>query len=310
MSKDTKGQSKKRSTQRGAAMMGKILTVIGILIFVGAGYAWWTYLRNDPQNTFEAMLRNTLRTSSVTRSVNQNGNGRKVEQLTRAQNGPQNVANGVTTVKQGIQDATVVVTDSIGTPTVDYVKYSSITTTQKSQKGKALTFDKVVNVWSKNDAQDNALGELYQDTTLGNLFMLSNLPADKRKLLLDFVTEKNVYDVKYNEVTKSSENGRPKYTYKVTIHPVTYISYMKEFAQSIGLTQLDKIDPSSYQSASPIAFSVKVDVISQRLESVTNTAGGSEQNYGGYGIMQKINLPTQTIPVEELQQRLTESASV
>ncbi len=301
--------TKAPNVQRRSAIFGRIIVVVACLMLATSSWAWWHYVRNNPENTFQSMLVSNLRTGSVTRTVRQQSTGQNIEQVMRIQNQGMHVSHGTTTLQQGLSGGTVVVTDSIGTPTADYTKYQSITTTQKSQDGKELNFDDVINVWAKADVPPDQVGTVYQDTAMGSLFMFGDLNAQQRQRLLSLIAEKNIYEVDYTDVKKDNVDGRPKYIYKVNITPSNYITLMKQFAGEIGLTQLTQLDPEVYANASPLTFTVSVDVISQHLESV-KSPNGAVQTFGGYGIVDEVKLPQDAIPANELQQRLSESASV
>lgn len=288
----------------------KLLIVIGTLLIVGSIVAWLVLVRNNPNQVFNEMLENNFRTASVTRTVDQDNGYQKLHQVMRIQNRTEHITHGITVLTQGIGGRTVVVTESIGTPTVDYVKYNSITTTQKSQKGKSLNFDGVTNVWSINKVNsDEQLGNLYQDVTLGNLFLFADLSQANRNSMMNLINDQKVYTVDYGNVKKSWVDGRLKYTYKVAISPAAYIAMIKQYGQYIGLTQLEKLNPDSYKNAAPVKFEVVVDVLSQHPDSVVMQSSSSRQTFNGFGIIENIEIPENTIPASELQERLNQSAS-
>lgn len=304
--KSTKAPTVRRRT----AIIGRIIMVLAVVILLATFWAWWHYIRNNPKNTFEAMLTNNFRTGSVTRVVDQQGSGQTMVQALRAQNQGMHVTHGTTRIQQGNSAPTIVVTESIGTPTADYTRYQSIVTSQKGSNGQDLNFDNVVNVWAKADVPSNdQVGIVYQDTSLSSLFMFADFNADEREQLLDLIREQNIYEVDYDNVEKKKVDGRPKYVYKVQIQPSKYILLMKRFATQIGLTQLEELDPTSYEKIPPLSFVVTVDVINQRL-SIVESPNGSIQTFTNYGVVDNVTLPEKTIPADELQKLLTESASV
>lgn len=312
MTEVKKSSTSKRPTQRRNKYMGLIvLIVIGLLFLTVSIWAWFYFVRNDPENTFKAMLNNNFRTSSVTRRVTQESGGQKLDQVIRFQNQSQHVAQSMTTVTQATEEGeTVVVTETIGTPTHDYVRYVDIQTEQKSTSGKELAFEKVLNVWAVSDpVSEESLGDLYGDSALG-VFPFADLTADQRNQLLQIIEANNVYEVNYGSTKQSTENGRTYYSYTVAVQPSSYIVMLKQFARDVGITQLENIDPKVYEGAQQLTFNVVVDVLSQRLVRISSVSGERQENFSGYGIHQEVTLPVNVIPVQELQQRLQTSTSV
>ncbi len=289
-------------------VLAKVLFVLSILIFIGAGAAWWLLIRNTPENTFQAMLNNNLRTASVTRTVTQDNGYQKLEQIMRIQNRTEHVTNGTTTLTQG-GGSTTVVTESVGLPNVEYIKYNSITTTQKDTSGESLDFSEVFNVWGQNKAAEDQLSSLYQDVTIGNLFMFADLDSSARSKVVDAINTSGVYDVDYENVKKTSVDGRPKYLYKVKLKPQEYIAMIKLYSQYVGLTQFAELDPADYKDSPPVTFVVTVDVLTQRVDGTKSGDGANTQTFSGYGIIENVEIPTDFIPASELQQRLTQRAS-
>lgn len=288
-----------------------VIVVIGLIFLAASMWAWVFFVRNDPENTFKAMINNNFRTSSVTRRVTQESEGQKLDQIIRFQNQGQHVAQSKTTVTQTTEKGeTVVVTETIGTPTRDYVRYLSIQTDQKSTDGKDLGFEKVLNVWAVgDDVSEKSLGDLYGDSALG-VFPFADLTVDQRNQLMQIIEENNVYEVNYGASKEFKENGRTYYSYTVAVQPSSYILMLKQFARDVGITQLESIDPKAYEGAQQLSFNVVVDVLSQRLVKISSISGERQETFSGYGIQQNVTLPEQTIPVEELQQRLQTSTSV
>lgn len=248
------------------------------------------------------MLENSLRTESVTKQISQGDETQSLNQTVRLQTGQQHVAQSSTELSQtGLANAEVT-TESIGTPTADFVRYVSIATDQKSSSGSELDFSKVLGVWGKTEAGGSTSGELYNESVLG-VIPIGNLPADKRKQLVALAEELDVYKVEYENVKRGTLNGRPTYQYTVKVLPAAYVSLLKTYASMSGLTHLTDINPSSYENADSIEFELTVDVMTRRLASITY-ANGRKENYVSYGSTPQVNPPTEAVTVEELQSRL------
>lgn len=250
------------------------------------------------------MLENSLRTSSVTRQILQGDESQSLDQKVRLQTGAVHVAQSLTTLTQTGSASAKVVTESIGTPTNDFVRYRSIETNQKSAEGGELDFSKVLGVWGKSEASGETAGELYNESTLG-VIPFGNLSAEDRQKLMDMVNRLEVYKVDYVNVVRGRENGRPTYEYSVKVLPEAYVSVLKEFARMAGLTQLRNIDPANYKNANALEFKVVVDVRTRRLSSITYESGRHE-NFISYGNEADVELPKDTVTVDELQTLIQE----
>ncbi len=287
------------------AQRTRILWVAVILAVVLFGLnAWYKSIYSDPRAVFNAMLENSLRTESVTKEVVQNTDDQTLEQIIRLQAGEKHQAQSVTNLSQQGTASATVVTESIGTPTSDYVRYRSISTEQKSEAGNDLDFTNILGIWGKTDIEDKTSGELYNESALG-IIPFANLSKVDRKKVLDLASDMNVYRVEFQNVRKGTVNGRSTYEYTVKVLPEAYVAMLQEYARAAGLTHLENINPANYASADAIEFKVTVDILSRRLSSVTYETGRQEY-YLSYGNQVQTDIPTETVTIEELQQRLQE----
>ncbi len=281
-----------------------LLVVFGLVIFGVSGAAYLKSEREDPRNVFQAMLNNNLRTTSVTRSVSQNDGQQSLEQYVRFQPSGMQIAYATTILEQlGVQRARVV-TENVGTPSTDYVQYTSIESDQENEAGETINFDEVLNMWGETEVQDpNATtGELYNEIALAAI-PFGNLSANDRKELLRFIEDESVYVVDYSAVNKVNVDGRQAYVYPVTVQPQAYIGLLQLYAAKVGLTQLEGVDPALYTQSQPLQLTMSIDVLTQRIMSIAYPNGRAEQ-YGGYGIPVLQQIPEETIPLTELQSRI------
>lgn len=287
-------------------MSVRLIVLIALVIFVGGSWLWWQKVHNSPKNVFEAMLNNSLRTRGLTRHTVQSGDLQQLDQHVRLQSGQQAIAQSRTTLTQGAvqnPDASVK-TESIGTPAVDYIRYVDIQTTQRNKDGQAFDFGEVLNRWGVT-ATDSLQtdGELFGEASLG-VIPTGYLAPSKRAGIVKLIHDRNIYQIDYQTVERSTENGRPRYAYKVKANPEDYLIMLKEFAAALGLTQLKDLQPETYRGSAMLEFSVVVDVWSRQLVSLDFAASGRTETYSSYGARTPVELPTDTISVQELQLRL------
>jgi hypothetical protein len=281
------------------------IIVLGLILLIGSGYIWWHSIYTSPRRVFEGMLDSSLRTSAVTKRVTQSSGNQKLDQTTQLQLGSQNLVHSFTTLSQGSEPPTIVKTESIGTAKEDYVRYTGIETQQKSSSGGPLDFTHIINVWGKSSASDpqSSAGQLFSDTVFG-VIPFAGLDGHDRADLLKFIHDNQVYKPDYNSVKRTKDNGRSVYIYDTEVKAETYIELLKKFGHLLGFNQYENLDSAAYKNAAPIHFKLSVDVLSRQLVKVEYTGGDRQETYGGYGLIAKIDLPTKTIAVEELQQRL------
>lgn len=269
---------------------------------------WWHYVRSNPERTFFAAIENSLRTQGVTRQVEQASSGQKLDQRVQLSVGQQHVAHGQTVIEQQGEVNATIKTEAISTPQEDYVRYTTIDTTQKSKDGKDLDFSKLVNLWGKAvpDPQgqtQSQVGELYNESVLG-VVPVGNLRPRDRADIMKLVRENNVYKVDPKSVKRKLEKNRPVYTYDVTVMPEAYIGMLKKYGKAAGLKQLEAVDPASYKDTEPLTFQVSVDVWSRQLASIVFGGGERTEHMSGYGVARHVDFPKETIPLSELQSRL------
>lgn len=263
-------------------------------------------MRSNPERTFYAAINNSLRTHGMSRIVEQDSGTQKLSQKVHLNQSAQHVAQGQTTIVQSAEEVGAeIVTKAVGTPFEDYVSYSKIQTSQKGKDGQPLNFDNLLGIWGKSTsaAPGQTTGELYNESVLG-VVPVGNLSAKDRTALMDLITSQKVYQIDPDKTTRAIENGRPVYTYDVTVPPEAYVAMLKQFASNVGLNQLEGINPADYAQSQPLTFKLKVDVWGQNFIGVEYQDGSRNEKYGSYGIVRDIKVPQESIPVEELQARL------
>jgi hypothetical protein len=286
---------------------------IGLVIVLASFWLWWTQVYLSPHRVFWSMFENGLSTRGVTVQTAQSSNQGSVKQTVQFELGQTNKAHSLTTLTQG---ATKVRTEIIGTHDADYTRYMSIDTDQKNAAGKPIDTSKVVGVWTKsNDTPQTetqssghqllAQAALGVGLPIGSVPVpIGEMPAKARADLLAQIRSLNLYETSFAKVEKRRVDGRLRYTYHVKIQTVPYVRVMKAFGAQIGLHELDKVDPNSYQTADAMQVKLVVDARSRQLLAVEREGAGYTQSYSGYGTPVTATIPAKTINASELQQRL------
>jgi hypothetical protein len=284
-----------------------LFVVTALALFALSGWSWWHFVRSNPERTFFAALENSMQTRGVTRVVNQSAGAQSLDQKVQLNLAGDHYAHSSTTIKQeGEVDATVA-TETISTPNAEFVRYTDITTDQKNTKGEVLDFSQLLNIWGKTETNpDSATGELYGESVLG-VVPFGNVNAKDREAIMQYILSNNVYSFDFNQVERRIENGRPVYVYDVTVAPEQYVTMLKQFASAIGMKQLENIDPARYRQTEPLSFVIKADVWGQHFSEIEYSNGARTEGLESYGLIGDIlELPKESIPVEELQSKLQE----
>ncbi|MET0779770.1 MAG: hypothetical protein ABWY71_02965 [Candidatus Saccharimonadales bacterium] len=280
----------------------------GILLLLIAGYLWWNSVSTKTDRVWWSMVNHSLSTSGVTVQATQSGNGTKVRQTIQFSLGGLNQTHSLTTLSQA---GTTVQDEMIATPTQDYTRYVDVKTDQKTASGKALNFSKVLGVWAKRDGQ----GQLFSQNVLGTglplggvAIPIADLSPALRTKLVDQIRTQGVYDISFKDVQKQHKDGRLVYVYTAKIQPVLYASMMKSLAKSVGIHDLDSLDPKSFSSQQPFQMKLTVDVHAKQLMSAEAVGADIKQTYSSYDVPVEVSIPNpkDTISGTELQKRLTQ----
>ena len=285
------------------------VVVFGVILAAGliaAGWLTWSKVIADPDRVLSDALDNSLKTPSITREVAQNQGSSGVSQVSYISfRQPDPNANTKTTIYQATNNNTTasVQTETIGTNTSDYVRYTAI----KEAGGEDGTggLGDLIGTWAKrSDSSDSSMpgeGLTFFNEGLFSIIPFGNLDKQARETLLGLMNEKNLY--KYTSAEKKFENNRLVYVYSLNINPTDLVEVLRSYMQLSGNGDAAQLDPAEYEGAPPIAIRATVDVLSRQVVSIEYPQGRLE-NYSGYGLYRPVNLPTETIPIEQLQQRV------
>jgi hypothetical protein len=209
-------------------------------------------------------------------------------------------ARNVVQVKQtGGDIKSTVKTETIGTLSADYSRYLEISTTQQAASGQPADFSKVENIWGKNDQL--ATTHYLRQANLG-LIPFGNVSGGDTDVLINALL--NSYQVDYRSVTMKVVNGRQVWVYSVKVDMDKYIAVLKRISKAVGLGDQPDLNAEVYKDQPDIAVNVAVDKASRQLVQLTYAATKETEDYSAYGLDRPVQLPTQTIPFTELQDRL------
>jgi hypothetical protein len=261
-----------------------IALLIVVVVFIG-GWFWWSHIFESPKAVFWGMFNNSMATSAVTRQVTESGSGQNLKETITLELGKNNIAISNAVLSE---NNSVVSTETIGTPAVDYTRYTAIKTAVKPANGKPFNFSGIVGIWSKSPT-----GGLTADP-LDHLFgqSLHRIKADK------------VFTANFSQVQYGQVNGRAVDVFQVTVAPVAYARLLTKFALDEGYKNVPELSASNYQGDTPLKVQFAINPASRQLVEINYPGSNHTELYADYGVQPAITVPTHTIPTAALEKKL------
>lgn len=304
MAKTVKARVKRPAPVDPRQLLTAWLLALGILIFVGGGWAWYQYVHRSVYSVFWDSVDNNFRITGVTRTVEQISNGAEVKSKLQLSLGAENLARGLTTIKQTNQNggSTVIITETLGTPTNNYARYVDISVSGASAQP---DISSVKNAWSREllvkgpQQNQSILAEgLFSSVPFANL----NLP--QRQELVRFMKDNDVYTVDYRAAEVVERAGKQGYEYKVKVNLKGYIATLKKIDAMMGLKQLEGVDPEAYADAEPAHLTIVNSIDGRQLLEVTYNGASRKEEYSSYGARINVDVPDTNLLRSELEQKV------
>ncbi len=284
----------------------RFVTSFAALLLVVAFGLWQYHNATNQDRIFWGMIDNSLQTTSFSKTSTLKSGGQSAQQIIDVFTSPKQAVYSQTHYAQSGADEADATTENIGTPYRDYVRYTEINTGQRNAQGQPYDFSNIVNVWGASETQDakETTGQLFNQSVLGVL-PTGNLTAQQRKQVIKLMKDNKAYSYKMSKPNRQFPLARPNYTFTVSVNPPAYITALKQFAKSIGLNQLESIDPKEYEGSAEMVFQVTVDGWSHQIMEVNQTANNKKESITAHNVRkQPPTPPSKTIDIQELQTRL------
>lgn len=276
------------------AVGAAIIIVLGLAAY---GFYKASHTPRTPYDAFWNALTTAVTTDGITCTVHDKTAGRDNLQAVSLDLVSKANATSKTTLEQS---GSTVKTEGISTASDDYVRYTQI---QTSIPNKKLDFSSVLNVWGKQSHGSSA--SLFEQTVLGGcvvpLAKLSN--AQAADLVTDMKKNK-VFQADYSHPAKASVSGTAVLRYATMLPPDKYIPFMKRFAAAYGLQSLNTLDASSFSGRAPENITLDIAADTDRLYEISFTGQNHTIQFSDYDKRPHIIIPSKTIPMAELEQRL------
>ena len=279
----------------------RIIAISVVLFIVVLFAAWWQFIFADPNKVLSDMLVNNLRTPGVVKNVQQGSGQNVIVQNTYLSfiDGPKSQTK--TTLDQAASsgERNRVVTENIGTANTDYIRYRAIDISSGSGQTDTSVAE---NIWASRSADEGTQQTNFLNEGLFGVVPFGNFEKNQVNLLRDMIDKNEIY--KYTSLDRKFENGRVIYKYEIEFLPSNLVEYLAEYAKLIGVDAKNQLNPESYVGAQPVMITIKVDLFSRELKSIEYSDTGRVEEYSSFGLKRMIEIPSETISITELQQRL------
>lgn len=280
------------------------LLISGLIVLGGGIYLWYTTIFTDEDRIFYGMVEESLKTDSVSRLITQNDSSRTENQNFFVTFTPTPLVNSISTVNQINQnrEITTVSTETIGTRTEDFVRYTDINI--PSSSGDTTDYSKVVNTWAKRDTNaEQGQGPQFLNEAIFTFIPFGNFPGADRAELMQLIRDKDVYRLG-RDGKVVYDNARPVYEVTVSIKPRGLVEVLKRYEEMTGLGDASMLNPDQYADIHNFGIVVKIDMLTRHLRQVSYPGESRVETYEAYGLNRNIVLPETSISIEELQGRL------
>lgn len=280
-------------------MVGTVLIIFGV-------WLWWSLIITSKSRVFYSMLKGNLSNFGATKISKQMAPNGTTTQIAQAQFGGRNLVDITTDIDQDTVDGAVeVTTQTLSTPTEDFVRYKQIDIPQT--KDKQADLSPLIGKWGRTSSLEGG-GAAFSEATYG-VILAGNLPKNDRDELFDMMKGKEVYKTDFSKTKKEKLDGRDVYVYEVEVNVQEYAKLLKKYDEVLGLNRMEQLAPEQYKDEQPIKITLTVDLLSRQLVRVKYIGGDQEESLKSQGIRGTTNLPTDAITRTELEGKLQELLS-
>jgi hypothetical protein len=279
-----------------------IALLIVAVVFIG-GWFWWSHIFESPKAVFWGMFNNSMATSAVTRLVTENAGGQDLKETITLELGQHNIARANALLSE---NNSVVSTETIGTPSVDYTRYTAVKTATKSSTGEPFNFSGIVGVWSKSPTgglSADPLDHLFGQSLLG-IVPMGDLPPSERAGLLNQIKADKVFTTDFSRLQHGQVGGRAVDVFQVTVAPVAYAKLLKQFAFDEGYKNVPELSAGNYRGDAPLKVQFSINPVSRQLVEISYPGSNHTELYADYGVQPAITIPAHTISTAALEKRL------
>ncbi|MDX1765969.1 MAG: hypothetical protein R3313_03385 [Candidatus Saccharimonadales bacterium] len=300
-----------------------IMLFLAVLLIGGGGFLGYRmYQMRDlgPEDTFNAMLENSLKTSTFTQQYSLAAEGNEVKLTADSDfSDIANVKNDVETVVKSTVFTTIEVDASIRAIDEDvFIKYNSVDVEGADSPDQQFPED-ALNKWVQTVDDGTALSssdsfglESFSEGlgTVANAVMIGNFSDQQRNDILKYIEDNPVYEYDLMGVEEEELDGESVYKYQVTAK-ADGLKGMFELVRGFSGLE-DIISEEDISSRNDTEFSAWVSKGTRRLLKVMIEQDGAELvvEYSNFNAPLDISPPTDSLlPIEEFENILSNGSS-
>lgn len=280
-----------------------LLVVATLFLFGASGYYWYQNVFTNPDRVLSDMLDKSLQTTGIQHKTGQIAEQGGAEQKIFVSFSPQVVSQTITNIEEtGQNGRTRVSYEKLGTQNADYARYTRLDIAEQNA-GQKQKMKESLGVWGKQESSPQTgqsagfLGEALQSVVL-----FGNLNAEQRREIKKEIRKENLY--KYVSYERKSQNGRPVIAYKIELDQSSLVQVLKKYGEVTGLGNTAGLNPAQFENEPNLPINLEIDMLSRHLKSSEIIGAASPQTYISYNLSRHIELPKNTVTLQELQGRL------
>jgi hypothetical protein len=193
-----------------------------------------------------------------------------------------------------------VITEGIGTPKADYIRYIKLDGTGSKSASS------IIGKWAKNESTSTQPAQFLDNAIFGSPLMTGPLSNSTRSFIMNEVTNNEAIKIKSVD-TNAQVDGKKVYKYTVDLNLKSYIPLYKKYLSELGLGKTaEKL--TAPQTDSNLQMVIYIDPVTKKIikaESPQDAEGGGE-----YYTNEKFIIPPAVpskigVSVEDLQNALS-----
>jgi len=164
----------------------------------------------------------------------------------------------------------------------------------------------LIGVWAKRGGEESSAPQPlnFLNEGLFGIIPFGNLDDSSRNQLINLINEKKLYS--YKSAEKRFKNNRLVYVYNFDINTANLVEVLKTYMSLSGNGDPSQLSQEEYATAPPINIEATFDIISRQVVEIKYPQNRTE-TFSGYGLFRQTDIPTQSIPIEDLQKKLGET---
>lgn len=292
--------------------LARSMIIVGTILFVASAYVAYTRLYLTNERRFWIAIENSMSTASVTREVQNGGTGNKTIDKSRFTFGAQAVTNKISSISQkSATSESNVSTETMQTPTSEYVRYLNISTNEKRQDGGSYDFNKALGLWAvqseANTPDEKAEAKLSYVQPHITLAPFGNMRPNDRNEIMNKLKNDGAYEVDYKNARVDTSEGSKYLLFNVRVKTKKYVKVLQDQFTMLGYGIFPPLNAANYPENARVNGTFVVDAKSNTLIGIV--FNNVTERYSNYGFNRFIELPTNAVPLDDLQQRLQEAQS-